>query len=168
MNIIMERASVLLGFLTLGTMLAIFGSCVSFLHLLQKIGLKRLTSSRGYQLFFRNHLLYWDIFVILLFTHLSMAVGHTGIPQSNDPDAPIHRKILLLGLGALLSTTLIFASCRISRNFFFRSPKADTFGRKTFRSFSSFHAYYWWIVLAFVGVHFFFVHLHIGFWPHGM
>jgi hypothetical protein len=165
MYIVIERASVLLGFLTLGTILAIFASCSSCFALLGRLGLKKLTSSRIYQNFFHYHLLYWNIFGILLLTHLSMAIGHTGIPQSSDPDAPIHRTILLLGLGAVLLAAIILLSCRVSRKFFLRSSEPGSITRKTYQSLNSFHGYYWWAVFAFIGIHFFVAHMHVGFWP---
>ena len=160
MDIAVQRASVVLGFLTLGSVLAVFASCRSCLGLLRRFGLNPM-SGKAYQAFFRYHALYWQAFFLLLAAHLSLAFAHTGIPQAGDPDAPVHWRILALGLAAALSGGVLFSSCRISFGFLTRSLKS----RKGYPAFNAFHGYYWLILFGLIAMHFYFAHAHVGFWP---
>jgi hypothetical protein len=161
MEIAIQRASVVLGFLTLGTVLAIFGSCRTFVALLQRLGLKDPKSNTAYQAFYGLHARYWQAFVPLLLVHLGLALAHTGLLAPGNPDAQVHLRILLLGLGSALSGGILYSSCRITFGFFRNALKSP----KGFLTFYALHSYYWLIVFGVIGAHFFFAHAHVGFWP---
>ena len=96
--------------------------------------------------------------------HLLVAVVHTGLPQTGDPDAPVHWWILGLGLFSALSAIGIFFSCRII-------PKLMTMAgaknndNKISNAFFKGHAYYWMVLGLLALSHFLVAFNHAGIWP---
>lgn len=160
-----ERIAISLGFVTLALALAIFISCRSFVTLLMRFGLKNPTKNKAYQSFYRYHTYYWWFFGVSVVSHIMMATLHTGLPQAGDPDAGIHWIILILGLMSALSGLALFASCRAySRLLTPAIPKLSFTGR-TYKSFFSYHSYYWLVFALLVAGHFVVSYLHAGIWP---
>jgi hypothetical protein len=77
-----ERIAIILGFLTLLTLLGVFFSI----------------PGKAYSKFPQYHSFFRFSFLALLLVHLVTAILHTGLPQFGDSDAPVHLSILLLGL----------------------------------------------------------------------
>jgi hypothetical protein len=147
--------------LTLASALAVFASCRTFVSLIQRLGLKDPKSNRAYKAFYDLHAFYWEGFLLLLSTHLIAALAHTVIFDKSDLNSYQHVRILMLGLGAAVAGGVIFASCRIpfgSLRNTFKNPKG-------YLVFYGFHGWFWLIVFAVIGAHFFFAHAHVGFWP---
>jgi len=160
-----ERVAVVLGFLTLFSLLAVFLSCRSFLAVMNRMGLEGVTNSKAYRRFYQYHAYYWWIFGALILSHFMMAVLHTGLPKAGDPDSPIHWAILLLGLGAALGAGALFVSCRIMPRLITLATSKNPMTSVAFKGFFKLHAYYWWIILLLVVAHFAASYLHTGFWP---
>jgi len=165
MEILIERASVTLGFLTLAAALSTFASCRSCISFLKWFRIQNPLSNKAYRAFYQFHSYYWWAFVSLLVIHLSLAIAHTGIPKAGDPDAPVHWYILSFGFGSALFTFFTLSSCRISNDFISGLFKNENQLQAGYKKFKGYHAYLWLIFLLVFAVHFFFAHQHVGFWP---
>ncbi len=160
-----ERFAVAIGFATLAAALATFASCRSCLSFLGRLGIKGLTESRWYRGFYRYHGYYWAAFLLTLPVHLILAVIHTGLPMAGDADAPIHWAILSLGLGSVVSTGVVFSSCRSLVGMIRMLTNKGPLTNPTFKAFYGLHNYFWLALLVAVGGHFASANTHIGFWP---
>ncbi len=162
--IINERVAIVLGVCTLAFGLATVTSCRSFVWLLNRAGLNGLTRSTPFQWFYRRHGAYWFIFAGLLVAHLTMAIVHTGLPQADDPDAPLHWATLLAGLSAGVVAASSFASCRLLPRLL-TGRALDPAKTGGYHRFLRFHGYYWWVFLAIAAAHFALAYWHAGIWP---
>jgi cytochrome b561 len=160
-----ERIAIVFGIVTLLFGLATFVSCRTFVSLFVRLGLGDISNNKIYRAFNRYHLYYWWFFGILLIAHIMMATLHTGLPQSDDPDAGIHWIILVLGLAAGLTGIVVFFSCRVLPKLLGRTKPRFSLTNKMYRSFFIYHAYYWWLFILLVTAHFTVSFLHVGFWP---
>ncbi len=158
-----ERIAIVLGLVTLVAALATFASCRSCVAALNRVGLGRLTDGAAYRWFFRYHAVYWFAFGVALASHITMSVGHTGLPQPGDPDAGAHWLVLGAGLASVISGLSLFSSCRILPGLVFRGGRGIKFAR--YQAFFRFHAYLWLIFLAVVAGHFMAGYAHAGLWP---
>jgi|WetSurMetagenome_2_1015567.scaffolds.fasta_scaffold136959_1 hypothetical protein len=165
MELVIERISVVLGFFTLAAAITTFLSCKSCLSFLRRFGVKTPLNNKTYQKFYQYHSYYWWSFSSLLVVHLSLAIGHTGIPQAGDPDAPVHWYILSFGFAGALLTSLMFSSCRICSSYFTRVLKQKNKIQLSYQQFSQYHSYFWGVFLLLFVAHFYFAHSHVGFWP---
>jgi cytochrome b561 len=163
-----ERLAAVLGLVTLIFALAVFFSCRACLALLNKIGLKKLVASKGYQTFLKFHTYYWWMFWLIFIIHLLAAIMHLGFKNSSDPDAYLHVYSVIFGVAAVLSLLVISFSSRgiatLVRLFSERRPTDF----KSIGAVYKFHAFYWWIFLAAVTAHFLVGFLHSGLWPSGV
>ncbi len=165
MELILERVSVALGFLTLAAALSTFATCRSCISFLKWFRVPDPLSNPRYRSFYRYHKYFWWSFLVLLPVHLGVAFGHTGIPKAGDPDSPIHWTILTLGMLATVTTGVNLSSCRISTGFFVRNLKKNGVSQSGYLHFNKYHSYFWGLFLAVLIVHLFFAHRHVGFWP---
>jgi hypothetical protein len=161
-----ERVAVVLGVLTLISGLATLVSCRSCVNVLHLLGWHNPLGTKWYQAIYRYHTYYWWSFGILLISHIIMAVSHTGLPESGDPDANVHWMILFLGLASFISAFSIFSSCRVFPSLKIMATPGRPVGNK-YRSFFKYHSYYWVIFLVLVAGHFTIGLIHTGIWPGG-
>ena len=160
-----ERSAVALGFVTLAFALATFVSCRSCLTFLGRLGIKNLTETRRYRAFYRYHGYYWSAFLITLPVHLILALVHTGLPMAGDPDAPVHWVILSFALASVVSTGVVFSSCRSLVRVFALMMKRRPLINPSYRVFYGYHAYFWAVLMLAIAGHFAAANVHIGFWP---
>jgi hypothetical protein len=160
-----ERTAIILGFLTLTSVLAVFLTCRTCQILLSRLGLRKLVSSRAYQWFYTYHAYYWWVFLALLLAHFMMGFLHTGFPKAGDPDAAIHWYILGAGFAAALLALSLLASCRIAPRLLTIVTGRKPTGNADYLKFFRLHNYLWWPVLAFVAAHFAVAFSHAGIWP---
>ena len=160
-----ERVAIVLGFLTLLALLAVFFSCRSFLSALSYVRLGNPMNGKAYRKFYQYHAYYWWAFGVLLLAHFTMALLHTGLPKAGDRDAALHWAILALGLGAALAAGLLLVSCRIMPRLITAATSQKPMISAVFRGFFKLHNYYWWLILLLVGAHFTLSYLHAGIWP---
>ncbi len=165
MELVLQRVSVALGFLTLAAALSTFATCRSCISFLKWFRVPDPLSNPRYRSFYRYHKYLWWAFLVLLPVHLGVAFGHTGIPQAGDPDSPIHWAILSFGMVATITTAVNLSSCRISTGFFIRNLKKNGMSQSWYTQFGRYHSYFWGLFLAVLIVHLFFAHRHVGFWP---
>ena len=130
-----------------------------------RFGLKNPTKNKAYQSFYRHHTFYWWFFGVSLVSHIMMGTLHTGLPQAGDPDASIHWIILILGLAGALSALALFSSCRASPRLLAPAIPKLSFASKTYKSFFSYHSYYWGALALLVAGHFAVSYIHAGIWP---
>jgi hypothetical protein len=160
-----ERLAIVLGVVVLVLGLAVFFSCRAWVSWLRRLGVPSPTRVRGYALFYRYHLYYWWAFGVLLVAHLLVAVLHTGLPQSSDPDAGVHWRILGLGLFSGISAAVSFSSCRVLPRLAAMATPRSPLNNIAYRIFFNYHSYYWLIVGVLVALHFVFAYRHAGIWP---
>jgi hypothetical protein len=160
-----ERLAIVLGFVLLTLTISVFLSCRFFISFLSRIGRQSIVQSKAYQFFYRYHSIYWWGFCLVLILHVMVAIGHSGLPQADDPDAPIHWYILGTGLIAATSVLIIFLSCRtlISLTGFF--SKKNPLSLPGYKPFYLRHSFYWLIFAAAFLAHFLFGYSHAGVWP---
>jgi cytochrome b561 len=162
-----ERLAIVLGLLTLTSGLVVFLSCRTCLSWLSHLGLKNLTQTRGYSVFFRYHLYYWWTFGVLLVAHLMVAVLHTGLPQAGDPDANVHWTILGLGLFSAISGLVVFSSCRVLPRLLGMALPRKRLNNLALSPFFKYHSFLWLILAALAISHFLVGLNHSGIWPGG-
>lgn len=160
-----ERVAIVLGFVTLVLVLALFVSCRTFVSLVTRLGAKDPSRLEVYRRFNKYHMYYWWFFGVSVLSHVMMATLHTGLPQAGDPDAAIHWTILILGLFGAFSSVVLFSSCRISPRLLAPTVPKLSFANRSYRSFFGYHSYYWWAFILFVAAHFAAGYLHAGIWP---
>jgi cytochrome b561 len=160
-----ERVAIVLGFLTLLSLLAVFLSCRSFLSLMTFLRLKNPVDRPAFRKFYDYHAYYWWIFGVFLVAHFIMAFLHTGLPKAGDPGAPVHWAVLLLGFGAALAAGGLLVSCRIMPRIITIVTSGKPFASKGFTTFFKLHAYWWWVILVLVTAHFAVAYSHAGIWP---
>jgi cytochrome b561 len=160
-----ERIAIILGITTVVLALAAFLSCRAFVSLLTKLGVKHPTRNRIFRSFYGYHLYYWWGFGVAVLSHVIMAISHTGLPQAGPPDAGVHWAILSIGFPSALSGVALFSSCRVSPRLLAPAIKNLTSQGNKYRSFFSYHSYFWWIFTALVASHFTAGYLHAGVWP---
>ena len=162
-----ERLAIILGLVTLLFGLTVFFSCRTCISWLSRLGLKNLTETRGYLMFYRYHLYYWWAFGVLVVAHFLIATVHTGLPQAGDPDANIHWTILGLGLFSFITALVTFSSCRVLPKIAAVVSPKSLFNNNTYKIFFRYHTYYWWIMALLVAAHFTVSYSHAGIWPPG-
>jgi hypothetical protein len=165
MEIAIERITVLLGFLTLTSALAVVASCRTIPALFKKIAKKDLLTNEGYQSFYFLHGFFWQAFFLLLAVHLVLGLTHLSMLTMGAEEIRTH--LTILGFGALtaLSYGGMLASCRITHDFFTKSFEPKSLKDRVYRVFYGLHDYYWLIVLTLVVTHFIFAHADAGWWP---
>ncbi len=94
-----------------------------------------------------------------------MAVLHTGLPQTGDPDAAVHWTILGVGFSGLLTASVLFSSCRVIPRLLALAGRKSPFENLFFRSIYRYHVYFWSILLIAVLAHFLVSYQHAGVWP---
>jgi hypothetical protein len=160
-----ERVAIVLGIITLLLALAVFASCRTFVTTLARIGIKNIAANPAYRAFNKWHLYYWWFFGVFVLAHLTMGTIHTGLPQSGDPDAPVHWAILGLGLSSVFAGTTVFLSCRVTPKLVsHRIPKLSL-NNKNYLEFFRNHAYFWLIFVIMAAAHIGVVFQHAGIWP---
>lgn len=160
-----ERLAIVFGVITLVLSLSTFLSCRTCISWLKRLGIQNPMHSKGYALFYRYHLYYWWAFGVALVAHFMVAVLHTGLPQSDDPDANIHWIILGLGLFSAISAVGLFSSCRILPRLAAMAKNNNPLDNMVFRVFFKYHSYYWFILAMLVAAHFGVSYWHAGIWP---
>jgi cytochrome b561 len=163
-----ERLTVLLGLVTLILALAVFLSCRTGLSILNKTGLKKLTSSKGYQTFLKYHTYYWWSFWLVFVIHLLAAIMHLGFKNTDDPDAYLHIYSVIFGAAAAAALLIISVSCRGISGFVRLFSERKVNDIKSLSRLFKFHAYYWLIFLVVIAVHFLIGFIYNGFWPAGV
>lgn len=160
-----ERLAIVLGVLTLLSVLAVYLSCRTCLNWATRLGWKDLAHNRIYAAFSRFHLYYWWAFGVLMVAHLLIAVIHTGLPESGDPDAAVHWWTLGLGLFSALTAVVVFSSCRVMPRLINMANQAKPLNNRVYRSFFQLHSYYWLVLALLAAAHFGVTFSHIGIWP---
>jgi hypothetical protein len=160
-----ERLAIILGIITLVSALFVFFSCRIFVSRLPSPGSKPSRLKKLYKSFYKYHLYYWWALGVALLAHLMLAVLHTGLPQSGDPDAGIHWAILGFGVAGSISALVLFSSCRIVPRLLAMAGTADPFQSHVFKSAYKYHTYYWAILGMVVLTHFGIALAHAGIWP---
>lgn len=160
-----ERIAIVLGFVTLALATATFASCRTFSSFLVRLGISGTNKSQIHLKFNKYHMYYWWFFGVSALAHVMMGTFHTGLPQSNDPDAGVHWMVIVLGLASAFSGAALFSSCRISPRLL--APTIPTFSltNKVYSSFFRRHSNYWVVLALFVAAHFIASYLHTGLWP---
>lgn len=160
-----QRLAIVLGIFTLIMALAVFLSCRSGITLLNKIGLKNMASSRGYQTFLKYHTYYWWTFWLIFVIHLLAAIMHIGFKNSGDPDAYLHIYSLIFGSAGIITLIVVDLSCRgiigVVRLFSERKWNEFRFLGRLYR----YHSYFWLIFGLLVTVHLSIGLIHSGWWP---
>jgi hypothetical protein len=165
MGIAIERAAVVLGFLTLTAALAVFASCKTIPSLLKRLGMKDPASSETFQSFYFLHGFFWQAFVLLLVIHLSLGLVYVITAGSGSPEFHQHLVIISFGFATALSYGVIFASCRITNKYFSSSLKSGSFAGRGYQVLYALHSYYWLVFFALIATHFSFVYSAVRFWP---
>ena len=160
-----ERVAIIFGFITLALALAVFTSCRTFVSLLMRAGIKKPADNKIYRTFNKYHMYYWWFFGVSVLAHVMMSTFHTGLPKAGDPDAGIHWTILILGLGGVISSGVLFSTCRISQTLLAPAIPKLSLTNKAYASYFKYHAYYWWALALLVAAHFAAGYIHVGFWP---
>ena len=158
-----ERIAIILGVITLLAAIATFTSCKTLFYILNFFEIDPV-QNKAYQSFSHFHSYYWFIFGVALLAHLMMAVFHTGLPQAGDPDAGIHWTILILGFVGMLSTTVLFTTCRISPRLLAPESPALSLKNKIYRKVFKYHSYYWVAFVVLIAGHFAASYVHAGIW----
>ena len=160
-----ERLTIILGYVALASVVAVFASCRTFISLMGRLGARNLVEAGWYRPFNRYHGYYWWIFLFALVNHLLTTLMHTGFPTAGDPDAASHWVILSLGFGSLLAVGVTLSSCRsivgLARAFTEKDPLAS----RGFRAWYRIHSPYWIVLGPIVIVHVISAYLHAGIWP---
>jgi cytochrome b561 len=164
-TVLSERIAIILGFITLGSAMATFASCRTFVSLLLRLGAGNPIHNKVYQSFNRYHGYYWWAFGVSVLTHIMMAIFHTGLPQAGDPDAGTHWIILILGMTTAIMGIVLFFSCRITPKLLAPLKSKSSRIDKIHRSFLRFHPYFWWVFVLLAAAHFAAAYLHAGLWP---
>jgi hypothetical protein len=159
-----ERLSIVLGFITLIAVLAIFLSCRNFISLLGHLGIKDPTGNKAFRKFFKYHSSYWWGFGFVAILHLLAGIMHTSLVDPSDPDVYLHARVLIAGGSAFLMGLIVFTSCRTMTSLLSLTTGKNPLTGKTFRIIYRYHSYYWLVLLAVVIVHFTFSYLHTGIW----
>jgi hypothetical protein len=159
-----ERIAIILGLVTVLAALATFGSCRILLFIF-KFFKASSVENRAYQLFSSYHSYYWFIFGVALMSHLMMAVFHTGLPKTGDPDGGVHWAILILGFCGMLSAAILFTTCKISPRLIAPSVPRLSLKSQAYRAFYKYHSYYWLAFTLLIAGHFVISYLHAGIWP---
>lgn len=160
-----ERISIVLGFLTLFALMAVFFSCRTCVSVPKRLKLVNLMNSRAYRKFYQYHSYYWWVFEVLLVAHFMMVVMHVGMQRAGDTDPLIYWFILLLGLSTALATAALLFSCRIMPRLITAATAKKPLTYRSFNTFFQRHGYYWWLVLLLALAHFTVGYVHIGIWP---
>jgi hypothetical protein len=163
-----ERLAVVLGFMTLLSVLTVFLSCRTCVKMLNKIGLKRMVSHKSYQTFLKYHTYYWWLFWLIFVLHLMAAIMHLGFNTAGDQDAFLHKYSTIFGVSALLTVIVVSVSCRGI------ATLVRLFSERKFTDFKlisvvyKYHTYYWTIFFLLTASHFTAGYLHSGWWPTGI
>jgi hypothetical protein len=160
-----ERVTVVLGYITLVSAIATFGTCRTGVSLFGRLGLKKATDAGWYRQLFKLHGFYWWGLVMGSILHLMSALMHTGIPSAADPDGSIHRIILATGGASLILAGVVLSSCRSLVNLVSLFKETSPLDDRGFRSFYRYHAFFWVGMSLLVAGHFAAVVSHIQFWP---
>jgi hypothetical protein len=160
-----ERLAIVLGLLTFLMAFASFLSCRSCLSWLKYLRLPDPSGIKSYSSFYKYHLYYWWAFGIFLISHVLVAVGHTGLPQTGDPDARAHWIILGFGLFSALTSTLVFSSCRVLPRLAAMTARGNLFNHSVYKIIFKYHPYYWALFILLAVVHFAAGYNHSGVWP---
>ncbi len=160
-----ERLAVALGFATLVSAVVTFISCRSCISFLGHLGLKNITDTKWYRIFYKYHGYAWPVFLFFLILHLLTALMHTAIPTARDPDATIHWFILSFAFGSFLSVGMALFSCRSLVSTIGLFTGKNLISNKKYKSFYRYHSFYWMILITAIIGHFISSYLHIGFWP---
>ena len=158
-----ERIAIILGYITLALALAIFFSCRIFTGFMKKRGWVKIVDHPLYSKFNTYHGTYWWFFIIVLTTHLLTAFAHVGIPQSGDPDSPIHWGILATGLLGSFVIWGIYFSCRSVSTFW--SYFTDKGPAQLYPSFFKRHNAVWLLFGIIIAIHLVLALYHVGVWP---
>lgn len=159
-----ERIAIILGLVTLLAAIATFASCRTLFYIFNSFGVSTV-KSKAYQLFSRYHSYYWFIFGAALVAHLMMAIFHTGLPQAGDADAGVHWIILILGFVGMLSTVVLFTTCKISPRLLAPATPKLSLKNNVYRTVFQYHSYYWLAFALSIAGHFVVGYLHAGIWP---
>jgi hypothetical protein len=158
-----ERIAIILGYATLILAVSLFFSCRIFTGFLRKRGLQRIVDHPVYSKFYSLHGTYWWFFTIILTVHFLTAFGHVGIPQSSDPDSPVHWSILATGLAGSVVFAGIYFSCRSIGTFW--SFFTDKSPSQLYPSFFKKHSYIWLLFGTIILTHIVIAFHHVGIWP---
>ena len=158
-----ERIAIILGYVTLILALSLFFSCRIFTGFLRNRGLQRIIDHLAYAKFYGFHGTYWWFFAIFLMVHFLTAFGHVGIPQSSDPDSPIHWSILATGLAGSIVFAGIYFSCRSIGTFL--SFFTDKSPAELYPSFFKNHSFVWLVFGILILTHIVIAFRHVGIWP---
>jgi len=158
-----ERIAIILGWVTLILALSIFFSCRTFVGFMKKSGWVKIVDNPIYSKFYSYHGAYWWFFIIVLTIHFLTAFAHVGIPQSGDPDSPIHWGILLTGLVGAFVYAAIYFSCRsIGTLWGFFTDKGPA---QLYPSFFKSHNAVWFLFGIIIFIHLVLALIHVGVWP---
>jgi hypothetical protein len=161
-----ERVTVILGYLTLASAVATFGTCRTCQSLLNRFGIfKRVAGPDWYRALSRLHGFYWWGLVMGAVLHLMSALMHTGIPGAGDPDGSIHRLVLATGGASLVLAGVVLSSCRSLVNLVSSFREHSLLAGRAFLGFYRYHTFFWAALTMLVVVHFISVYSHIRLWP---
>jgi len=159
-----ERLAIILGLITLSCALATFVSCRSCFSLFNRVGLKSITGTRAYRVFYRYHWYYWWAFLFVFALHAITGAMHVGL-SARDPDVYLHQYVLWSGIAAFAGVSIVISSCRslVSLADMFRDKPSLT--NNGYRLFYGRHAYYWILFFLLTAAHFAVGYIHAGIWP---
>jgi hypothetical protein len=161
-----ERMTVVLGFITLISAVAVIATCRSFIVLLSRVGVKRPLASRAYRAVYGWHFYYWWVFAIALTLHVMTAVTHATV--SGRFDVVFHWWILGLGLASLGWLFPVQLSCRSTLSFINSLSGTPATGNRFFNWFYRRHGVLWWGLLLFMTAHVGVAVAHVNWWPRGL
>jgi hypothetical protein len=159
-----ERLSIILGFLTLFLTLAVFFSCRTFISLINWLGVKNPLNNGLYTAYFKYHSLYWYGLIFILVLHPIVGIMHVVFIDSADPDAFLHKWVLISGAVALAAALIILVSCRSLAAFLGFITGKNLLAGKSFAAFYRLHPLIWLSLVIMVVLHFTFSYLHTGVW----
>jgi hypothetical protein len=160
-----ERLAIILGFITLLSVVLTAITCRSFISLLSGFGIKRPLDSTLFSKIYNLHPYFWWGLWIVLLLHILVAIFHLEIPTPDDVDAFIHWVILALALLSLIFLVLLLLSCRIIPLFWKFISRNNLLTSNIYKSFYRLHSYLWWPFLASVVGHVITSFIHTGVWP---
>ena len=147
----------------LGILVIVFGaavlfSCRSIAIVFKLLGPSDSRWSKFYQKFYRFHSTYWIIFGISLALHLLVTITHVGFPE--NPFLAAHIMVFITAITNFILTIVVLSSCNTVAKLINYLTSGNFLNNKRYKSFYSYHSYYWWLLGISLVVHIVFGMIH--------